>query len=71
MLERAVAAGGQIEMPVTDMGEMVGSIGFFIDSEGNRIGVHKPARVVRRGGGRAAGGALSRPAPAASGRIGG
>ncbi len=43
MLERALAAGGQIAMPVTDMGEMVGSIGFFIDSEGNRIGVHKPS----------------------------
>lgn len=40
MLERAVAAGGQLEMPLTDMGEMVGFIGFFIDSEGNRIGVH-------------------------------
>jgi len=44
MIERAVAAGGQIGMPVTDMGEMVGSIGFFIDSEGNRIGVHKPPK---------------------------
>jgi predicted enzyme related to lactoylglutathione lyase len=43
MMERVVAAGGQVAMPVTDMGEMVGSIGFFIDSEGNRIGVHKPA----------------------------
>ena len=44
MIERAVAAGGQMGMPVTDMGEMVGSIGFFIDSEGNRIGVHKPPK---------------------------
>jgi predicted enzyme related to lactoylglutathione lyase len=43
MMERVVAAGGQVATPVTDMGEMVGSIGFFIDSEGNRIGVHKPA----------------------------
>jgi len=42
MIERAVAAGGQVGMPVSDMGEMVGSVGFFIDSEGNRIGVHKP-----------------------------
>jgi len=42
MLERAVAAGGRVAMPVTDMGEMVGSIAFFIDSEGNRIGVHGP-----------------------------
>ncbi len=44
MIERAVAAGGQMGMPVTDMGETVGSIGFFIDSEGNRIGVHKPPK---------------------------
>ena len=44
MIERAVAAGGQMGMPVTDMGVMVGSIGFFIDSEGNRIGVHKPPK---------------------------
>ena len=44
MIERAVAAGGQVAMPVTEMGEMIGSIGFFIDSEGNRIGVHKPAQ---------------------------
>ena len=43
MIERAVAAGGQVAMPVSDMGEMVGFIGFFIDSEGNRIGVHAPA----------------------------
>jgi predicted enzyme related to lactoylglutathione lyase len=28
--------------PVASMGDMVGSIGFFQDSEGNRIGVHKP-----------------------------
>ena len=44
MLERAVGAGGQLAMPVTDMGEMVGFIGFFIDSEGNRIGVHAPPK---------------------------
>jgi len=44
MIERAVAAGGKVLMPVTSMGDMVGSIGFFQDSEGNRIGVHKPAQ---------------------------
>jgi Predicted enzyme related to lactoylglutathione lyase len=43
MMERAVAAGGKVLMPVTSMGDMVGSIGFFLDSEGSRIGVHKPA----------------------------
>jgi uncharacterized protein len=42
MLRRAVEAGGEILMPVTDMGEMVGRVGFFKDSEGNRIGVHGP-----------------------------
>ena len=42
MLERAVAAGGQLVMPVSDMGPVVGFIGFFLDSEGNRLGVHKP-----------------------------
>jgi predicted enzyme related to lactoylglutathione lyase len=41
MLQRAAAAGGEILSPLQDMGEMVGWIGFFRDSEGNRIGVHK------------------------------
>jgi hypothetical protein len=44
MVERAVAAGGKVLMPVTSMGDMVGFIGFFEDSEGNRIGVHKPSQ---------------------------
>ncbi|MEZ5124630.1 MAG: VOC family protein [Thermoleophilia bacterium] len=42
MLERAVAAGGELLMPLTDMGPMIGSLGYFKDSEGNRIGVHQP-----------------------------
>ena len=41
MLRRAADAGGEILMPATFMGEMVGTIGFFRDSEGNRIGVHQ------------------------------
>jgi uncharacterized protein len=41
MMDRAAKAGGEILMPVTNMGEMVGFIGFFRDTEGNRIGVHK------------------------------
>jgi predicted enzyme related to lactoylglutathione lyase len=41
MLERAAAAGGEVLMPATFMGEMVGTIGFFRDTEGNRIGVHQ------------------------------
>jgi predicted enzyme related to lactoylglutathione lyase len=44
MIERAVAAGGKVLTPVASMGDMVGFIGFFEDSEGNRIGVHKPAQ---------------------------
>jgi uncharacterized protein len=40
MLRRAAEAGGEILMPATFMGEMVGTVGFFRDSEGNRIGVH-------------------------------
>ena len=42
MMERAAASGGRILRPVAYMGEMVGSIGYFQDSEGNRLGVHKP-----------------------------
>ena len=45
MLERAAAAGGKILHPVKDMGQMVGFIGFFEDTEGNRIGVHKPPQM--------------------------
>jgi hypothetical protein len=39
------ARGGQILVPVTDVGEMVGGIGFFVDSEGNRIGVHRSPQM--------------------------
>ena len=58
-------------MPVTDMGEMVGSIGFFVDSEGNRIGVHKPpAGLTVTAAPRAAGSAgrrvTKRPPPPAA-----
>jgi uncharacterized protein len=41
MMQRAVEAGGEVINPVQDMGEMVGWIGHFRDSEGNMIGVHK------------------------------
>ncbi len=44
MLQRAADAGGEILQPMQDMGEMVGWIGFFRDTEGNRIGVHKAHR---------------------------
>ncbi len=42
MAKRVEAAGGRIVMPPTDMGEMVGTICFFVDSEGNRIGIQQP-----------------------------
>lgn len=42
MAKRVEEAGGRIVMPPTDMGEMVGFICFFIDSEGNRIGIQQP-----------------------------
>ena len=45
MLKRAEAAGGTILAPVADMGPMVGSLGYFKDSEGNRIGVHRPPKM--------------------------
>jgi predicted enzyme related to lactoylglutathione lyase len=45
MLQRAAAAGGKILQPMADMGEMIGSLGYFEDSEGNRIGVHKPPQM--------------------------
>jgi len=41
MMQRAVEAGGEVINAVQDMGEMVGWIGHFKDSEGNMIGVHK------------------------------
>ena len=41
MQQRAAAAGGAIVQLGTDMGPMVGSTGFLLDTEGNRIGVHK------------------------------
>ena len=41
MLQRAADAGGEILMPATFMGDMVGTMGFFRDSEGNRVGVHQ------------------------------
>ena len=41
MAKRVEEAGGRIVMPPTDMGEMVGLICFFVDSEGNQIGIQQ------------------------------
>ncbi len=42
ILERAAANGGEILMDKTLINEQIGHIGVFLDSEGNRIGVHAP-----------------------------
>ena len=39
ILGRVEAAGGKVVMPITAIGPM-GSIAVFIDSEGNRVGLH-------------------------------
>ena len=38
--DRIAAAGGNVIMPRTLISEMVGYMAFFIDTEGNRIGLH-------------------------------
>jgi predicted enzyme related to lactoylglutathione lyase len=40
LLARVEPAGGKVLMPKTSMGDVVGNIAFFLDSEGNRIGLH-------------------------------
>jgi len=39
-LVRASTAGGKIALPLTDIGEM-GQMAIVIDSEGNRVGLHR------------------------------
>lgn len=39
-LVRVTEAGGQVIMPKTKIADDVGCIAFFIDSEGNKIGLH-------------------------------
>lgn len=43
MLARVEEAGGRILEPKSFMGEMVGWIAFVVDTEGNRIGIRRPA----------------------------
>ncbi|WP_348943766.1 VOC family protein [Chitinibacter sp. FCG-7] len=40
LLERLQTMGAQIELPKTEISPEIGSIAIFIDSEGNRIGLH-------------------------------
>ena len=39
VLDKVEGAGGKIAMPKTDIGEN-GFVAYFIDSEGNRVGLH-------------------------------
>lgn len=39
-LSKVEAAGGQVVMPKTAISDEVGHIAFFIDTEGNKIGLH-------------------------------
>jgi predicted enzyme related to lactoylglutathione lyase len=43
MLSRVKEAGGTVSQDKQDMGAMVGWIAFFMDSEGNRIGLQQPS----------------------------
>jgi predicted enzyme related to lactoylglutathione lyase len=43
MLARVKEAGGKVLQEKQDMGVMVGWIAFFMDSEGNRIGLQQPS----------------------------
>jgi predicted enzyme related to lactoylglutathione lyase len=40
MLDRAVAAGGSVVVPKTDIGNNYGFYALFADSEGNVVGLH-------------------------------
>jgi predicted enzyme related to lactoylglutathione lyase len=40
MLARAKAAGGTVEVPKTEIGNDFGFFAHFIDTEGNKVGLH-------------------------------
>lgn len=42
ILGRVEPAGGSIEVSKTDIGNNLGFFAHFIDSEGNRVGLHSP-----------------------------
>ncbi len=42
MLARVEEAGGTILSPKAFMGEMIGWLAYFVDTEGNRIGLQQP-----------------------------
>jgi uncharacterized protein len=43
-MQRVESAGGKILQQPMDMGPVVGVIGFFVDTEGNRLGVRAPSQ---------------------------
>jgi len=40
VLDQVEAAGGQVQMPKTFVSNEVGYMAFFIDTEGNKVGLH-------------------------------
>jgi predicted enzyme related to lactoylglutathione lyase len=40
VIDRIESAGGKVLMPRTQVSEEIGYMAFFVDSEGNRIGLH-------------------------------
>jgi predicted enzyme related to lactoylglutathione lyase len=40
VIDRIEAAGGKVVMPRTQISPEIGFMAFFIDSEGNKIGLH-------------------------------
>lgn len=42
-LERVATAGGQCVFGPLELGQDIGTIALFTDSEGNRVGLHQPA----------------------------
>lgn len=43
VIDRIESAGGKVVMPRTVIGEDIGVMAFFIDTEGNKIGLHARA----------------------------
>lgn len=40
MLARVVSAGGRVEVPKTEIGNGFGFFAHFVDTEGNKVGLH-------------------------------
>ena len=46
IMARIREAGGEVLQEPQDMGPMIGTLAYFKDTEGNRIGVHQPPAVM-------------------------